>query len=153
MKLRIELDPNMEDDTIVVSASAPSKALEKLQRYWLELQKEQESFVFYQNENEYYLPIKTILFFESYEQGVCAHTKDQVYQVPYKLYELEARLPDYFCRSSKSCIVNIVQITSMSRSFSNNSLVEFEKSHKKVYVSRHYYKTLKNTIREKRASI
>ena len=59
-----------------------------------------------------------------------------------KLYELENILPNSFLRISKSTIVNIQKIYSLSHSVSSH-LITFQNSHKQVYVSRMYYKVLK----------
>lgn len=63
---------------------------------------------------------------------------------------LEEILPSEFVRASKSTIVNINNIYSMTRNLSSSSLVEFQNTHKKIYVSRHYYKSLKDKLIEKR---
>ncbi|WP_332525109.1 LytTR family DNA-binding domain-containing protein [Terrisporobacter sp.] len=42
---------------------------------------------------EYYISLSDILFFETEENTMSAHTIDNVYQVKYKLYELEEILP------------------------------------------------------------
>ena len=68
----------------------------------------------------------------------------------YKLYELEEFLPGYFMRVSKSTILNTNHIYSITRSISSSSKVEFQNTHKQVYVSRYYYKPLKIKLLEKR---
>lgn len=81
---------------------------------------------------------------------IYAHTLNEVYQVKYKLYELEEILPQNFIRISKSTILNINHIYSITRNITSASLVEFKNTHKKVYVSRGYYKVLKLKLLEKR---
>ena len=60
----------------------------------------------------------------------------------FKETELENILPNSFLRISKSTIVNIQKIYSLSHSVSSH-LITFQNSHKQVYVSRMYYKVLK----------
>ena len=76
--------------------------------------------------------------------------KRQVYEVKYKLYELEGILPNNFMRVSKSTILNVNYIYSITRNLTSSSLVEFKNTHKKVYVSRYYYKPLKIKLSEMR---
>lgn len=45
--------------------------------------------------------MENVLFFETAEKGICAHTAEEVYQVRYKLYELEKMLPGIFHASVK----------------------------------------------------
>ena len=96
------------------------------------------------------MPLQEILFFETEGTSIRAHTKDDIYGARYRLYELEETLPGYFMRVSKSTILNIRHIYAMTRSLSASCVVEFKDTHKQVYVSRHYYKPLKNRLEEKR---
>ena len=73
-----------------------------------------------------------------------------MYKIKYKLYELEEILPGYFMRVSKSTILNMKKIYAMHKSISGPCLVEFENTHKQVYVSRRYYKLLRIKLEEKR---
>jgi len=84
---------------------------------------------------------------------VTAHTTEKMYESSYRLYELEEILPGYFMRISKSTIVNLKQIYSITRNLTASSAVEFCGSNKKVYVSRIFYKALIERMSEKRRSI
>ena len=64
----------------------------------------------------------------------------------HRLYELEEFLPSYFLRVSKSTILNSKEVYSITKSLTASSLVEFRGTHKKVYVSRNYYKALKTML-------
>ena len=106
--------------------------------------------IFYKNDTEYYLNINDILFFETSENSVEAHTEKEVYKIKYRLYELEEMLPNNFVRVSKSTILNVNQIYSINRNLTSSSLVQFYKSYKQVYVSRNYNKILKQRLEERR---
>ena len=96
------------------------------------------------------MTLSKILFFETDENGISAHTRDEMYQTRYKLYELEDMLPGVFMRVSKSTILNTDQIYSIDRNLTASSVVAFLNTHKKVYVSRYYYKPLTQKLQEKR---
>ncbi|MBO7600422.1 MAG: LytTR family transcriptional regulator [Lachnospiraceae bacterium] len=87
-----------------------------------------------------------MLFFETSGEQVWAHTADEEFLVKYKLYELENMLPDMFMRVSKSTILNTAKIYSILRNLTAASKIEFYKSKKTVFVSRFYYKELKNKL-------
>jgi DNA-binding LytR/AlgR family response regulator len=106
--------------------------------------------IFFQGEKEYYFSLDEILFFETEEGRINAHTKNDVFQVKYRLYELEEMLPSTFVRVAKSTIVNIRYIRSITKSLASASELEFVGSHKVVYVSRNYYKALKHKLEERR---
>ncbi len=99
---------------------------------------------------EYYVEKGDILFFETYDGKVCAHTKDRMYQADYKLFELEEILPAYFVRISKSVIANVRLISSLCRELTGNGEITFKGCDKTTYFSRGYYKMLKEKIEEVR---
>ena len=97
------------------------------------------------------MALDEILFFETESNGINAHTRDNVYQVKYRLYELEEMLPGHFLRISKSAIINVGEVYSLSKSnLSTTSVAAFAGSHKQVFVSRHYVKLLKEKLVEMR---
>ncbi len=148
MKVRIEfMDASIEDE-VIIRCSTLSEEIQAIQRAVSEIAAGKQKFVFYRGETEYYLPLDDILFFETDDREINAYTRDNVYKTKYKLYELEDMLPGYFMRVSKSTILNTRQIYSMTKSLSS-CMVEFKNTHKQVYVSRNYYKTLKDKL-EKR---
>ena len=108
------------------------------------------SFVFFKEDTEFYFSVEEVLFFETEGNKVNAHTADDVYTVKYKLFELEELLPGHFVRISKSGIVNANKIYSIQRNITSSSAIEFQGSHKQIFVSRSYYKVLKNKLEEKR---
>lgn len=97
-------------------------------------------------ETEYFVPKREILFFETSDGKVTAHTRGKMYYAPYTLFGLERILPDGFMRVSKSCIVNVAEISAISHALTGNGEVLFKDTDKKVYVSRGYYKALKEKI-------
>lgn len=150
MKIRIELDEQLKEEEIVIRCQSLTEEVQEIQKAVSDLVSKKQKFVFYKGDTEYYLPLESILFFETEEKVVCAHTVDNVYRVRYRLYELEEILPGYFMRVSKSTILNTDQVLSISRNLTASSVVEFWHTHKQVYVSRYYYKPLKLKLEEKR---
>lgn len=150
MKIRLEIDEGKEEEEIVIRCRELNEEVLQIQRAIQDVTGKRQRFVFYKGEKEYYLPLEDILFFETDEAGISAHTGNDIFQVKYKLYELEELLPKCFIRVSKSTILNANHIYSIDRNITSFSTVSFEKTHKQVYVSRRYYKTLKNYLEEKR---
>ena len=100
MKLRIEIDSNLEETEIVIKAAALTDEIADLQRLLQE--SKSPRLIFYKGTGEYYLDLSEILFFETEGSKIYAHTQKDAYEVRLKLYELEAILPRYFSRVSKS---------------------------------------------------
>lgn len=150
MKIRIEVDNKIEENEVIIKCNELNEEVKNIQVVLGDMLSSNKSLTFYKGETEYYLSLEKVLFFETEESGICAHTTDNIYNVKYKLYELEELLPGYFMRVSKSTILNTNHIYSITRSLSSASKVEFQNTHKQVYVSRYYYKPLKIKLLEKR---
>lgn len=150
MKIRIEVDGQITEDQLIIKCKNLTTDIVAIEKAISELLIERKNISFYKNDVEYYIPLSEVLFFETNENSINAHSIEDIYEVKYKLYELEEILPQNFLRISKSTILNVEQIFSIERNITASSIVGFQKTHKKVYVSRHYYKSLKNKLKEKR---
>ncbi|MBE5851771.1 MAG: LytTR family transcriptional regulator [Lachnospiraceae bacterium] len=150
MKIRIEMEDALEEDEIIIRCSQLTEEIIRLQRMLQQESNNSGQFILYKEDTEYYVPLTDILFFETESGSVRVHTRAEVYETKYKLYELEEILPGHFLRISKSAIVNCDQIYSVSRNLTASSLIEFRNTHKQIYVSRAYYKVLKSKLDEKR---
>lgn len=150
MKINIVFDDSLTENEVVIRCAALNEEVQRIQEAVAGIASHSGRFVCYQNDTEYYLPLDTILFFETGDGGICAHTADHVYHTRLKLYELEEFLPGCFMRVSKSTILNTDRIYSITRNLTASSIVEFNGTHKQVYVSRYYYKPLKFKLEEKR---
>ena len=150
MKLRIDIDNELREEEIIIKCKTVDKTIEKLQKAILDITLKKPKLVFYKNEVEYYLMLEEILFFETVDNTIFAHTKNDVFKVKYRLYELESILPNNFVRISKSTILNINHIYAVTKNITSSSLIEFLGTHKQIYVSRQYYKNFKNILDERR---
>lgn len=150
MKIIIEIDEKIDENVLLIKCKELDEKVLTIKNTIIEQLALKEQIKAYQQDIEYYLNVEDILFFETSDKLVYAHTNDKMFLVKEKLFELEDKLPNYFCRISKSAIININQIYSIKKNISASSLVQFRKSHKKVYVSRFYFKSLKMKLDEKR---
>ena len=150
MKIQIKTDPSLGKDEIILLCHQKNEKVQQIKRLIDEMVSGQTSMVVYKDKQEIYLPVSEILFFETSGTTIYAHTAKEMYETSYKLYELEEILPGYFLRVSKSSIANIHQIVSISRNLTASSTIAFNSSHKQAYVSRHYFRTLKLRLEEKR---
>ena len=148
MKVRIELDPQMDEPEMIIRAPRLTEDVARLQQ--LILEQKMTPLTFYKDRSEYFVDVSEILFFETDGEKIYGHTREEAYEVRQKLYELEEILPIAFCRISKSTIVNTKQIYSIEKSFSGTSTIQFYDTHKQVHVSRHYYQILKEKLNETR---
>ena len=147
LKLRIEVSDDFEEDEVIIRCAQMNDDIQRIQAYIRNLVS--PKLVFYKGQQEYYLPLDEILFFETDCQQVYAHTVNDAFKVRHRLYELEDMLPRAFSRAAKGTIVNTARIYAISRNLTSTSQIKFTNTHKQVYVSRHYYKTLKDKMSER----
>ena len=150
MKIRIEIDEQLEEEEIIIRSNSLDERVKKIQSAVNEVLRARHNLVFYKGDTSYYLKLEEILFFETECSVIHAHTQEDIYRIKYKLYELEEMLPGYFMRISKSAILNTRCIYGINRSVTSPVVVQFKNTHKQVYVSRYYYKPLKERLEEKR---
>lgn len=149
MKIKIEITDEIIEDEIVIRCKKLTDAVNDIQKAIIEKTSKPPEIVFYKDKDEYYFPLNKILFFESENDAIYAHTATETYKSDFKLYELQKILPYQFIRVSKSTIVNVNHILSISKNLTSSSLIKFSKSHKQIYVSRLYYKDLKQKLAER----
>ena len=146
LKLRIEVSDGIGEDEVIIRCGRVDENIQKLQAYIHGLTR--PKITFYKGQQEFYLPVEKILFFETGGEEVFAHTADDAFRVKHRLYELEAMLPHVFARAAKGAIVNTAHVYTISHNL-NSSQIRFNGTHKQVYVSRHYYQSLKNKMTER----
>lgn len=149
MKVRIEIDDSVTEDEVVIRCRSFDSNTARIQQALSELT-EKSDLSFFKDNTEYFMPIDMILYFETSPTGIDAHTRDDVFTIKKKLYELEEMLPRSFMRVSKSAILNLNKVYSVEKNITASSLVRFMGTDKIVYVSRIYYKAMKQRLDERR---
>jgi len=149
MKMKIEIDETLVEEEVIIRCKEFNNRIADLQSMIVGASGQSNKLSFEKDGKEIFIPVEKVLFFETEDKKVYVHTTDEVYQSKYKLYELEELLPYYFLRVSKSTILNTKQIYSISWNITSSSVVEFAGTHKKVYVSRTYYKVLKERLSDR----
>lgn len=154
MKVRIEISDNgNSEEEVIIRCNRLDERVQKVYDTVMDITKDSMHLLLSKGDVDYYIALDRILFFETSDSCISAHTADNVYETSFRLYELEELLPRNFMRVSKSTIINLNHIYSMSRNLSSSSQVQFLNTHKQVFVSRHYYKSVKTRLEEKRRCI
>ena len=149
LKIRIEMSEDVQEE-VVIRCREITPEIIRLQQLLSGNSDRSNQFLVYKGDTEYYLNVNDIIFFETEGNAVMAHTRDDVYETRRKLYELEELLGGRFQRISKSAIVNVDKVYSIKRNVTSSSAIEFQGTHKQIYVSRAYYKILREKLEEKR---
>ena len=95
----------------------------------------------------YEVAVSELYYVESVDGKTFLYTKEQVYETPYRLYELENMLrARHFLRVSKSMLLDLMKIRSV-RPAMNGRLSAVLPSGEEVIISRSYVKGLKAALK------
>lgn len=100
-------------------------------------------------DQEHLLQLDQVIFFETNNREIYAHTVNKAYRIRKRLYELEEVLPKTFIRASKASIINLHQVSSLEKNITSGRMIEFYNTHKITYVSRLYFPKIKHALRER----
>ncbi|KRN98748.1 LytTR family DNA-binding domain-containing protein [Companilactobacillus kimchiensis] len=149
MKIKLDISPQYLQKEVIIKASENDGEVQAILNSIKDVESKFNHLNGYIGETVYSLELKGILFFETNDRNVYAHTIDNAFLIHFRLYELEENLPDNFLRVSKSSILNVDEILSLSRSVTGN-LVQFKNTYKKIYVSRRFLKDLKLRLEQRK---
>ena len=144
-KLRIETDDCFENE-LILRAPKDGASLRKIEKDLREFLENRQGMALFRGGEEYILPLDELLFFETDGSKTAAHTAREMFYTDKRLRDLEESLPFNFIRVSKSCILNVRKISSISKNITGASAVSFFGSEKRAYVSRSLFKQLRDRI-------
>lgn len=150
MRVKIETVRGLGETEVMIRCGQLDESIVMLQNYIMEQGSSKRCLPLSRGDTEYYVPLEQIYFFETEGKAIYAHTAEQLFECPYKLYELEELLPGGFMRISKSTIANLDYIYSITRNLTSSSEAEFRGSSKSVMISRSYYKAVRERLQERR---
>ena len=94
----------------------------------------------------FFIPLNSILYFESVDKTVYIYTEKQVYKSSARLYILEEQLVEtYFARVSKTTILNLKKLSSV-KSAKNAKLEGTLVNKEKILISRQYVPEIKKKL-------
>lgn len=103
-------------------------------------------FITGRNEDEWQpIPIEEVSFFESLNKKNWCYQQDELFQISLTMKDLANRLPEYFIRIHRSYIINIRNISKITRDFASNLLIVM-KDGKQLPVSQSYVTDLRKAL-------
>ena len=143
IKIEIEFVDSSEEEVITMKVREVDEELLKC----INRLKLKDDIVFGTKDNEQFrVPLNEVYYFEAVENKVFMYTRSDVYEIKEKLYNIEKKYESLdFVRVSKSAIVNIEMIESISPEFSGRFELKLI-NNERVLVSRSYVKVLKNKL-------
>ena len=132
------------DEAIILQYTNWSKNLEEISDYILSMGKQITGYS--ENREMHQIRVTDILYFEAVGELVFAYTKDKIYEVKMRLYQVEQNTKDaQMVRGSKSIVVNIRHIESV-RPALNGRLYATMANREEVLISRQYAKDVTEHI-------
>ncbi len=143
MKITIQDLPEGEEEEIVIRCRGMDEQLLKLV---YALRAGREKLTVSRQERLFRILPSAVYYFEAVDNRVFAYLEKDVYETKLKLYELEERLAgtDFF-RASKSTVINLAKVESLSPAF-NGRFEAAMKNGEKLIVSRQYVPVLKEKL-------
>ena len=137
---------NAEKTKVTIEYKEKDEQVNKLIDFVEHLEEVENYFTAKADGRIYNISINDILYIESVDRKTFCYTVNEVYELGFKLYEIEERykLMDYM-RISKSCIVNLKKIHSLKPDFGGKILATME-NNEKLYISRQYVSVLKEKL-------
>lgn len=149
MKLKIEIEPGIPEE-VILRAPDVTDNVRRIRRAIEQALEKPGEIAARRDGAEIFLPYREVYYFEVVDDRVYANTADDAYVCPMRLGELGELLPRTFTRASKSSIVNTSKIRSITRSPTGVSEAFFSGTDKTIFISRMYYKVVREVIEETR---
>ena len=146
MRVNIKQIENSADEQVLIECVEVTKDIEDIRVYALT---KGTSLSGVNNERAYQFKLENVFYFEAVDERVFAYTKEHTYEMRIRLYELENAYADrHFVRCSKSFIINLMKLESISPAL-NGRFTAHMKNGEKVIISRQYVPALKQAVLSK----
>lgn len=126
--MKINLNTNISDEfneiSIIINAPVLTEEIQNIIKSISNMNLLSQQIMASEDNRIYFIDLESIICFFSKDRYNYTRTKDGIYKVKYKLYELEEMLKNKdFIRISNSCIINIKQVECFDTSIIGTILV------------------------------
>lgn len=144
LKIKVEENPNLEEVEVIIRCPKQDSQIEKLvdlvSTHYLNL-------IGKLNGSNYVLTLDDIYYFESVDNHVFAYTEKNVYEVNYKIQELNDLLnKTYFIQTARTIILNINKIKKVN-SLVNGRILAVLVNGEKMIITRVYAQDFKRKLK------
>jgi DNA-binding LytR/AlgR family response regulator len=143
MRVSIKQIIEHANEQVVIECVEVTKDVEDIQAYALT---KGTTLIGVCDDRTYQFRLENVFYFEAVDERVFAYTKEKVYELKIRLYELENAYSDkYFVRCSKSFVINLMKLESISPAL-NGRFMAHMKNGENIIVSRQYVPALKRAV-------
>ncbi len=133
-----------ERETVLICCRAVTEEVREIVSF---VRSRQGSLSGTRDAQQYEIPVSELYYIESVDGRTFLYTKEQVYDTPHRLYELEDLLRGkHFLRVSKSTLLNLMKIRAI-RPALNGRLAAVLQTGEELIISRSYVKDLKSALK------
>ena len=146
MKVKIRNVLSKQEEQVIIECVEMTPEFEDIKNYCLAKGAFLTGYINASSQQQ--ICIKDILYVEAIDEKVFAYTKEKVFEIKQRLYELETELAPYkFIRCSKSFLICLLKVDSIRPALNGRYLACMENG-EEVIISRKYAKHVKKTIME-----
>lgn len=143
MKVHIKQISNKADECLIIECVEITPDIDSIRAYALTKGTTLTGNI---DERVYQFNLSDVFYFEAVDERVFAYTKDKSFELKIRLYELESAYSDkHFVRCSKSFIINLMKLESISPAL-NGRFTAHMKNGEKVIISRQYVPEMKRVV-------
>jgi DNA-binding LytR/AlgR family response regulator len=143
MRVSIKNISDRADEQVIIECVEITKDIKDIQAY---VMTKGTTLTGERDGRTYKFELENVYYFEAVDERVFAYTNDKVYEMKIRLYELEsAYTAHHFIRCSKSFIVNLMKLDSISPAL-NGRFTAHMKNGEKIIVSRQYVPAMKKAV-------
>ena len=144
MDVTIEKTGKEEKELVLIRCHAVTEEVREIEAF---VKSRQGSLTGIKDNRQYEIAVPDIYYFDSVDGRTFLYTKEQVFETPHRIYELETQLKNrHFLRISKSMLLNLMKIRSI-RPALNGRFAAVLQTGEEVIISRSYVKGLKAALR------
>jgi DNA-binding LytR/AlgR family response regulator len=131
------------DEQVIIECVELTNDVKDIEAYVLS---KGESLSGWAGERLYSFPLSAVFYFEAVDERCFAYTKQKVFEVKARLYALEeAYREKFFVRCSKSVLINLMLLDSISPALNGRYTARL-KNGEKIIISRQYALAFKNAV-------
>ena len=144
MKVSIKKIARKEEEQVIIECTKVTSDIRDIEAYVLGKGTELSGITLEQHIRQFNL--KDVYYFEALDEKVFAYTAGQVYEIKMRLYEVEKAYESYhFVRCSKSVVMNLMLLDSISPALSGRFFAHM-KNGEKLMISRQYAPHIKQIV-------
>lgn len=144
MQVTIRKIVKKEEEQVIIECVEITPEIRDIYSYVQNKGMELSGIVDGQNRKKFRL--EDVYYFEALDEKVFAYTKEQIYEMKMRLYEVEKAYENrHFIRCSKSVVLNLMLLDSISPALSGRFFAHM-KNGEKLMISRQYAPRLKQVV-------